>query len=151
MSLRTTGRKVMSSFGACARHPHEAAGSRRKGSRIISKGQKITPSGRESAKNSVLGEICMIDSVQGARRGLAIYFSILIPGSAFLEWLLLRTGDPIEKHHGFVFVLMWIPAIASLVARTVLSEGIRDISFRFGGVQGAKAMLIAWVYPLAVG
>src|SRR5262249_15123451 len=34
---------------------------------------------------------------------------------------------------------------------TVLSEGIRDISFRFGGAQGAKAILIAWVYPLAVG
>jgi CAAX protease family protein len=92
----------------------------------------------------------MIDSVRRARRGLAIYFSVLIPGSALLEWLLLRTGDPIEKHHGLVFALMWIPALASLVARILLREGIRDVSFRFGGVQGAKAILVAWIYPLAV-
>jgi uncharacterized protein len=92
----------------------------------------------------------MSQSVQRARRGLAIYFSILIPGSALLEWLLLRTGDPIEKHHGLVFALMWIPALSSLVARILLREGIRDVSFRLGGVKGAKAILVAWIYPLAV-
>jgi membrane protease YdiL (CAAX protease family) len=92
----------------------------------------------------------MIPSVQRSRQGLAIYFSILIPGSALLEWLLLRTGDPIEKHHGLVFGLMWIPALASLVARILLGEGIRDVSFRFGGVKGAKTILVAWIYPLAV-
>jgi membrane protease YdiL (CAAX protease family) len=89
-------------------------------------------------------------SVQRARQGLAIYFSVLVPGSALLEWLVLRTGDPIEKHHGLIFALMWIPALASLAARIMLREGIRDVSFRFGGVKGARSILLAWIYPLAV-
>jgi membrane protease YdiL (CAAX protease family) len=93
----------------------------------------------------------MSQSAQRARKGLAIYFSVLVPGSAWLEWLVLRTGDPIEQHHGLIFLLMWMPAVASLVARALLGEGIRDVSFRFGGKQGAKAVLVAWTYPLAVG
>ena len=93
----------------------------------------------------------MSQSVQRARQGLAIYFSVLVPASALLEWLLLRTGDPIEKHLGLVFALMWVPALGSFIARILLREGIRDVSFRFGGVKGAKALLVAWIYPLAVG
>jgi membrane protease YdiL (CAAX protease family) len=46
---------------------------------------------------------------------------------------------------------MSTPTFASLAARLLLREGIRDVSFRFGGRAGARALLIAWLYPLAVG
>ncbi len=86
-----------------------------------------------------------------ARRGLAIYFAVLIAGSAFLEWRLLQTGESIGKHIGLVFALMYTPTVASIVARLALREGIGDISFRIGGREGGKALLTAWLYPLVVG
>jgi membrane protease YdiL (CAAX protease family) len=86
-----------------------------------------------------------------ARKGLILYFSILVAGSAIIEWILIRTGEPIENHLGLVLLLMWTPGIASLIARFVLREGLRDISFRFGGKPAVKPMLIAWFFPLAVG
>ncbi len=86
-----------------------------------------------------------------ARRGLWIYFTVLAAGSGLLEFLLIRTGDPIQKHMGLVSLLMWTPAFASFVARISLREGIRDVSFRFGGREGGRALLLAWLYPLAVG
>jgi membrane protease YdiL (CAAX protease family) len=86
-----------------------------------------------------------------ARRGLAIYFSVLIALSAALEHLVLRTGDPIGKRSGLIFLLMWSPALASAVARIALREGISDVSFRIGGASGARAIAVAWFYPLGVG
>jgi len=86
-----------------------------------------------------------------ARRGLAIYFSVLLTLSAGLEYLLLRTGEPIGKHLGLIFLLMWSPALASAVARIALREGVSDVSFRIGGASGVRAIAVAWLYPLAVG
>ncbi|HEX7252855.1 MAG TPA: CPBP family intramembrane glutamic endopeptidase [Thermoanaerobaculia bacterium] len=90
-------------------------------------------------------------NVRHARRGLAVYFFVLVPASAALEFLVLRTGEPIQSHSGLIFLLMWCPAAASVIARLALREGFRDVSFRFGGREGARALLIAWLYPLAVG
>ncbi len=86
-----------------------------------------------------------------ARRGLAIYFSLVVIGSAFFEWRILRTGDPIGAHIGLVFALMWTPAIASFVSRFVLREGFSDVSFRWGGRAGTHACRVAWTFPLVVG
>ena len=92
-----------------------------------------------------------LDRRRRARRGLAIYFAVLVVGSGLLEFLLIRTGEPIQRHMGLISLLMWTPAFASLVARLLLREGIRDVSFRFGGKEGGRALLIAWLYPLSVG
>ncbi len=46
---------------------------------------------------------------------------------------------------------MWMPAIASFVARAVRREGIADVSFRLGGKVGLRALLAAPVMPLIVG
>jgi membrane protease YdiL (CAAX protease family) len=86
-----------------------------------------------------------------ARQGLGIYFAVLIPLTGVLEYLVLRTGDPIGKHGGLIFLLMWSPALASLVARIALREGVADVSFRIGGGNGLRAAAIACFYPLAVG
>lgn len=92
-----------------------------------------------------------VDRGDRARRGLLLYFGVLLPSSAVLEWLLLRAGDSIRNHLGLVLALMWMPALASIMARLVLKEGSADISFRFGGRIGLRMTLIAWFYPLAVG
>jgi membrane protease YdiL (CAAX protease family) len=86
-----------------------------------------------------------------ARRGLFVFLTVLLAGSAALEWLLLRAGDSIRNHVGLVLALMWMPALASLIARWALREGTADVSFRFGGPTGLRMTLIAWIYPLMVG
>jgi membrane protease YdiL (CAAX protease family) len=93
----------------------------------------------------------LVTPVATARRGLAIYLSAVIVGSGILEWLVLRTGDPIGNHQGLIFALMWMPALASAIARLSLREGIRDVSFRLGGRLGVRALVVAVVAPLVVG
>lgn len=91
------------------------------------------------------------DSERLARRGLVIYLGVLLVGSIVFEWLLLRAGDSIRNHVELVLPWMWMPAIASVVARRALGEGANDVSFRFGGWMGARMALLGWLFPLAVG
>jgi uncharacterized protein len=80
-----------------------------------------------------------------ARRGLIVYFAILLPLSAVFEALM------ISGSLSWVMALMWTPAIASLVARFVLREGFADVSFRIGGRRGWKAIGVALIMPVFVG
>jgi uncharacterized protein len=86
-----------------------------------------------------------------ARRGLAIYLVIVAVLSGAIQARLLATGEPITKHPLLVVALMWVPTLAAIVARVALREGVRDVSFRFGGRTGAKMLIVAWLYPAAVG
>jgi uncharacterized protein len=90
-------------------------------------------------------------SAATARQGLAIYFTVLIATSGIVEWLIVRNGDPMQNHPGLVLMLMWTPAFASFVARLSLREGIRDVSFRFGGKVGLRSIGYAVLMPLIVG
>src|SRR5262249_595244 len=47
--------------------------------------------------------------------------------------------------------LMYTPAAASIVPRVVFREGFEDVSFHFGGREGARALLLAWIYPIILG
>ena len=80
-----------------------------------------------------------------ARRGLAIYFALLIPLSAVFETLMIVSDV------SWAWVLMWVPAAASIVARLVLREGFSDVSFRVGGRRGWNAIGFALVFPIIVG
>src|SRR5712692_4975677 len=93
----------------------------------------------------------MADRKHLARRGLIIYFGVLLTGSIVFEWLLLRAGDSIRNHVGLVLPLMWMPAVAAVVARRLLGEGASDVSFWLGGRAGGRMTLLAWLFPLAVG
>jgi membrane protease YdiL (CAAX protease family) len=90
-------------------------------------------------------------SATQARQGLAIYFPVLIVTSGIVEWLIVRGGDAMGNHPTLVFVLMWMPAFSSAVARLALREGIRDVSFRFGGKVGLRSIGFAVLMPLIVG
>jgi membrane protease YdiL (CAAX protease family) len=86
-----------------------------------------------------------------ALEGLVIYFGVLVAGSAVFETLLLQAGDSIRNHVALVLPLMWMPAIASAVARLALGEGFQDVSFRLGGVTGMRMLLVAWLFALLIG
>jgi membrane protease YdiL (CAAX protease family) len=88
---------------------------------------------------------------RSARRGLAVYFSALILGSAFFEWRILQTGEVIAKNPSLVLGLMYMPALASIIARLANRERFTDVSFRFGGSEGVRTTLLAWIYPMLVG
>jgi membrane protease YdiL (CAAX protease family) len=88
---------------------------------------------------------------QNARRGLAVYFALLFLGSGYFEWRIAQTGESIGKTSGLVLALMYIPAVASIVARLTFRDAFDDVSFRFGGSEGIRAMALAWTYPAAVG
>jgi len=88
---------------------------------------------------------------KAALRGLVIYFAVLSAGSAYLESKILRTGRSIGSVPGLVFTLMYMPGVASLIARIVRKEGFADISLRAGGREGGRAIRIAWVYPMVIG
>jgi uncharacterized protein len=91
-----------------------------------------------------------MNETQRARRGLWIFFAVLIPLSAICEWMIIRKvpflGGPWK-----VFLLMWVPAVASIVARLVTREGWSDLSFRIGGAPGVRSLLYAFGFPLGVG
>jgi uncharacterized protein len=85
------------------------------------------------------------DTRRRARRGLAVYFAVLVPLSAVFEALMIT--DSLS----WVWALMWTPAAASVVARVLLREGFADVSFRLGGRRGWKALGLALTFPIVLG
>lgn len=88
-----------------------------------------------------------LDSVQHARRGLALYFAILVPLTALLEGIMIGTGT----FTPWVLILMFTPTVASVTARLTLREGFGDVSFRLGGRRGVQAILLALILPVIIG
>jgi membrane protease YdiL (CAAX protease family) len=88
-----------------------------------------------------------LDIRRTARRGLAIYFAIVLALSAPIEGFLIANPDKT----GAIALLMFVPTVASVAARLALREGFSDVSFRFGGVRGLGAIGIALAFPVAVG
>jgi uncharacterized protein len=86
-----------------------------------------------------------------ARRGLVVFLLFVLAGTAVVEGLIVASGKGIEELQGLVFVLMWVPGLASIITRLALREGFGDVSLRFGGRVGAKALGLVVLYPLVVG
>jgi uncharacterized protein len=96
------------------------------------------------------------DTRRRARRGLAIYFAIVVLLSAPIQAVIIA-ADLDGGRNGLVpwlasiTALMFVPTAASVVARLALREGFSDVSFRFGGRRGRNAVLQALVLPALVG
>ena len=86
-----------------------------------------------------------------ARRGLVTYFIVLVVASAALEGWIIAHGGLTGPAVWLVFPLMYVPTVASIVARLVGREGFGDISVRWGGAAGTRAALTAWLLPVGVG
>lgn len=82
-----------------------------------------------------------------ARRGLVIYFAVLLPLSAAIEGVIVVRPEL----SGLIAGLMMVPALASVVARLALREGFSDVSFRFGGRRGLGAIGLALIFPVGIG
>ena len=82
-----------------------------------------------------------------ARRGLTIYFAIVVVLSAAIEWFIISN----PALDGLIAGLMLVPAIASVVARLTLREGFADVSFRFGGRRGWSAIGLSLIFPVVIG
>ncbi|MHB1417442.1 MAG: CPBP family intramembrane glutamic endopeptidase [Chloroflexota bacterium] len=89
-------------------------------------------------------------TVKQARQGLAIYLAIVVVASGILDWIIIQSGES-TSGQGAVALLMWVPGLASIVARLVQREGFHDISLRLGGRQGLRQAAIGWLFPLGVG
>lgn len=85
------------------------------------------------------------ETVQSARRGLLVFFLILIPLTA-ISYILTLTVSP-----EYVLLLMWAPGTSSLLTRILLREGFADISLRFGGRRTLKKIPFILLLPVAVG
>jgi hypothetical protein len=81
-----------------------------------------------------------------ARRGLAIYFALLVVISGGLEAYIIINPEFFRTAIG-VLALMWSPAVASVIARLVLKEGFSDVSFRLGGYAPCRGTRLAWARP----
>jgi CAAX protease family protein len=87
------------------------------------------------------------DAKRQARRGLAVYFAIVVPLTAVFQAIMIGTGDFVP----WVFPLMWSPAAASVAARLILRVGFSDVSFRLGGRRGWEAILLGLIVPIVIG
>jgi len=85
--------------------------------------------------------------IDAARRGLLAYLAATVALSGAVEAAILVT----RLFLPLVLVLMWTPALASVVVRLVRHEGFADISFRLGGRRTVYALAVALLLPLVVG
>jgi uncharacterized protein len=90
------------------------------------------------------------DLRRAARRGLAVYFVIVVVLSGAIEAYIIMNPEFFGTLLG-VLALMWSPALASVIARLVLREGFSDVSFRFGGLRTLPWYALGLGVPLAVG
>lgn len=91
-----------------------------------------------------------------ARRGLSIYFAIVVLFSAPIQAVIIAADldggrNGLIPYLALISVLMFVPTTASVVARFALREGFSDVSFRFGGRRGRNAILQALVLPVLIG
>src|ERR1700744_3131500 len=84
-----------------------------------------------------------------SRLGLAIFFVLVLASSAFLMFNATFLKSIAGIHA--VSAYMWCVAAASFVARMIMRESPRDVSFRWNGWATTRAMLVASAFPLIVG
>lgn len=96
------------------------------------------------------------DIQRWARRGLIIYFVIVVVLSAPIQAVIIAADleggrNGIVPYLALIAALMFVPTTASVVARLALKEGFSDVSFRLGGRRGHNAILQALVLPVLIG
>ncbi|MFE4710143.1 type II CAAX prenyl endopeptidase Rce1 family protein [Paenibacillus sp. NPDC056722] len=85
-----------------------------------------------------------MERIRSARRGLLVFFAILIPLS-ILGYVLSM------KQEIYVLFLMWTPGLASIFTRLILREDISDISLKIGGKRTLKTLPFILLFPVVIG
>jgi membrane protease YdiL (CAAX protease family) len=90
-----------------------------------------------------------------ARRGILIFLLALVGTTVASIWLSRLIPRPARQSLMFPLAmtafLSYSPAVASLIARLSLREGVRDISFRWRGPWTTQAIAIGWLWPVVCG
>ncbi|MGE6663797.1 CPBP family glutamic-type intramembrane protease [Paenibacillus xylanexedens] len=84
-------------------------------------------------------------TIQSSRKGLFVFFAMLIP-LTIISYVLALNVSPV-----FGLLLMWTPGLSSIFARIVLHEGFSDISLRIGGKRTLKAIPFVLLLPVVIG
>jgi membrane protease YdiL (CAAX protease family) len=92
------------------------------------------------------------DSARAARSGLVLYLVAVVALSAPLQVGIILTDAfaQIASAIAWLFGLMLVPTVASVMARLARSEGFADLGLRRGQGVG-RALVIAVVHPFLVG
>jgi membrane protease YdiL (CAAX protease family) len=87
-------------------------------------------------------------SARRSRRGLILFFALLLPPTALVQAFLFRHPEL----DGLTAILALLPALASVAARLLLREGFTDVSFRITGrpVRRGAAQAVAFAALVAV-
>ena len=86
-----------------------------------------------------------------ARRALAWYFAFALLGSVPCYLALMHGEGDIEARPLLPLVLMWVPALSALLARTITGVRFDPGTFALRGARARPMLLLAWLAPLAVG
>jgi membrane protease YdiL (CAAX protease family) len=81
-----------------------------------------------------------------ARLGLLLFFALAAVFDAVIVTVIAITGQVL-----WIFALMWSVAAASVICRIVLKEGLRDVSFRFGGRRSLLYVVAGVLLPVVIG
>lgn len=81
-----------------------------------------------------------------ARRGVLLILVLIAAFDVVFTIVVAETGNL-----WLIWALMWSVAVSSIICRLVLREGIRDVSFRLGGIRTLAFVAAAIVFPLVVG
>lgn len=81
-----------------------------------------------------------------ARRGLVVFFALLLPPTALVEGFLFLHPE----FDGLTAILALLPALASVGARLLLREGFADVSFRIRGRAVRRGAALAVAFPVVV-
>jgi hypothetical protein len=89
-----------------------------------------------------------------ARRGLTIFFAVVVALSAPIQAVIIAAvqvggRNGLIPYLSLIAALMFVPTIASVVARLALKEGFSDVSFRLGGAEGVLPSCRRWFYPFS--
>jgi uncharacterized protein len=81
-----------------------------------------------------------------ARRGVLLFLVLITAFDVVFTIVIAATGNL-----WLIWALMWSVAVSSIICRLILREGIRDVSFRLGGIRTLAFVAAAFVFPLVVG
>lgn len=87
----------------------------------------------------------------GAKRGLVVYFTILIALSVPLYAALAARALPVSRQPGLIVLLMWSPALSAVATRLLLREGFKGTGLAVLGRAALRPLAIAIVLPIVVG
>lgn len=86
-----------------------------------------------------------------AKRGLTIYVLVLVAISVPLYAALIARAQPVYEQTGLIAILMWSPAVATLVSRLALREGLRGTGLATLGRPSLGPVATALAFPIVIG